>query len=180
MGKYGSIEQRPALKWSLNVIISCFTSLRQFIPGGIVGSQCSWTWVIFGRRERLPFPVSYMLAWAPWWVGAHGGPWKLRWTRCLLVTSLGGWICYLCHTHIENIYTCLPYLISVGIFRLGMWLFAACGRWSWWTLCLCVVPEVSSVLLQVYSAILSWWTWDYFVFGACGPWLLPLIGAGAC
>ena len=162
--------------WWLTVPLHC----DDVFLGGLVGSQCSWPWVIFGRRERLHFPVSYMLAWSPCWVGAHGGPWRIGWTCCLLVTSLGVWLFNCYHNHIKQIDTCFPYLMWLGIFLLGLWLFAACGRWSWWTMCWCIVQAVSLVVPPVSLAISSWWTCSSFLFGACGPWRLPLIEAGSC
>ena len=148
--------------------------------GGIAGSKCSWTWVLFGIRERLNCTISYMLAWYSWWLGDNGGLWRLGWTRCMLVTSFGGWVWNFCHNNIEQIDTCFPYLMWLGIFLLVMWIFDACDWWYWWTLCWCVVTAVSSVLPPVSLDLVSWRTWGSFLFGACGPWLLPLIVAGAC
>ena len=34
MGKYGSVDQSPAMKWSLNVIIARSAALRRRITGG--------------------------------------------------------------------------------------------------------------------------------------------------
>ena len=161
--------------WWLTVPLHC----DDVFLGGLVGSQCSWLWVIFGRRERLHFPVPYMLDWDPWCIGAHGRPWGIGWTHFLLVTSLVGRVCNCFHNHIEEIDTCFPYLMLLDIFLLGLCLFAIFGRWYWWTLCWCVVPVVSSVVPTVYFFLEAWWNWGSFLFGSCDPWLFPLVWADA-
>ena len=84
--------------------------------GGRVGSRFFWTWVMFRRWDRLNCLLLCMLDWATWWVGPHRGLWRLGWNRCLLLTSLVGWVWNWCHNHIEQIDTCVPYLMWLGIF----------------------------------------------------------------
>ena len=148
--------------------------------GVLVGSKCLWHWVLFGIRERLHLPVLYILDWPPWWVGAHVGPWRLGWTRFMLLNSWGGFVCYCYHNHIKQMDTCFPYWMLQGVYLWGLWLFTSCGWRSWRTLCWCIVSVISSVDPPVSWALVTWSTWCYSLSGECGPWMLTLIGANAC
>ena len=146
--------------------------------GVLVGSQCPWTWVIFGMRDMLHFPVSYIMAWVPWCVVDYGGPWRPGWTRCLVLLSWGGSLYYLYHINIYIIDTCLCYWRLQGIYLLGLLLFSSCCRWYMWTLCCCVVSVV--LLVATPFNVISWLTWFSSLFGAWDPCLLPLMGVDAC
>ena len=165
----------PLMFW-FHVLPHCCDALLRVI----VGNKCSWRWVLLGRQDGLNCPVSYILAWSPWWVGAHGGPWGLGWTRCLVLSSWVGWVWYFYHNHIIQIDICFPYWMSQRVYLWGLWLFPSCGRWSWLEVCWCVVPVVSSVDPPLYLALMVWLTWGFYLFVACGPWLLPFIWAYAC
>ena len=62
MGKSGSVEQIPAIKWSLNVLIASSAALRSCISEGASCKLMSLALSFFGRLERIYFPASCMMA----------------------------------------------------------------------------------------------------------------------
>ena len=48
MGKSGSVKQRPAMKWSLNVLIVRLAEFQRYIPGGVswelISLELSYIW----------------------------------------------------------------------------------------------------------------------------------------
>ena len=173
MGKSESVEKIPEIKRSLNFLIERSTTLRWCVTVG-----ASW--------KSMSLALSYALkageATLSGIIHAGSSPLVSRcswrslntWINFLIFISWGVSIYYCYHFHTKQIDTCLPYWKLQGIYLLGLWLFAYCGRWYWWTLCWCVVSVVSSV--DSTLDIIDWWTWYYYLFGAGGPRMFPFMG----
>ena len=73
MGNLGSVDQIPAMNWSLNVLIGRSAIFWRFIIGGDSWKSMSLALSVFGRWEILHCPLLCMLAYYTWCVGAHGG-----------------------------------------------------------------------------------------------------------
>ena len=164
------------MKWCSNVLIVCSEALWGYITVGeswkTMYLDRSSLWKIgeaslFNRMYGRLIPLLSRYSWKS----------LNTWMKfCLYAPSWAWPVFYYYQNIIVQKDSCFSYWSWWGIFLLGPYKLASWHQWYWLITRLWVELEVPWGVILVSEDLVDLWTWGYLSFGACCPWLLPLVG----